>query len=134
MPRIVIDTNVYVSRFLRPSSVPGKAVEQAWLTGRTLVSKATIFELRAVLVRDKFARYIQQRDLEPYFHQVWDVAEQIHIQSTIRACSDPKDNKFLELAVDGRADLILTGDSDLLALHPFHGIGIMTPMQFLAGA
>jgi predicted nucleic acid-binding protein len=55
----------------------------------------------------------------------------ISIPPSIRACRDPRDDKFLEVAVHGRADLILTGDSDLLALHPFQGIAILTPAAFL---
>jgi predicted nucleic acid-binding protein len=49
----------------------------------------------------------------------------------IRACRDPKDDKFLELAVHGRADLIVTGDQDLHTLNPFRGIAILTPNAFL---
>jgi len=55
----------------------------------------------------------------------------VPVFTTIRVCRDPRDDKFLELAVDGRADLILTGDSDLLTLHPFRGIAILTPAQYL---
>lgn len=50
----------------------------------------------------------------------------------VRACRDPKDDKFLSLAVSGGADLILTGDKDLLDLHPFRGIAIVSPQQYLA--
>jgi predicted nucleic acid-binding protein len=49
------------------------------------------------------------------------------------ACRDPTDDKFLELAVSGNADLILSGDKDLLTLHPFRGIPIVTPAAFVLG-
>jgi uncharacterized protein len=55
----------------------------------------------------------------------------IAITERIAACRDPKDDKFLELAVNGRADLIVTGDADLLALDPFRGIPIVTPAAFV---
>lgn len=55
----------------------------------------------------------------------------VPINYRIRACRDPKDDKFLELAVNGSASLIITGDKDLLALDPFRGIGIITPAGFL---
>jgi len=58
-------------------------------------------------------------------------AEPVEIKTRIRACRDPKDDKFLEVAVDGRADAIVTGDHDLLELHPFHGIAILTPADYL---
>jgi len=49
----------------------------------------------------------------------------------IRACRDPKDDKFLELAVSGQATHIVTGDADLLVLHPFPGIQIISPTQLI---
>ncbi len=53
------------------------------------------------------------------------------ITETITACRDPKDDKFLELAVSGQADLIISSDNDLLVLHPFRGISILKPAAFL---
>ena len=129
--RIVIDTNVYVSRFLRPDSKPGQTVVKVWLTAIPLLSTATWQELRAVLNRSKFARYIQPGTLEPFLSKVWLQSELVLVPMPIRACRDPRDDKFLEVAVHGRADAILTGDEDLLALHPFHGIAILTPAAYL---
>jgi len=91
-----------------------------------------LLELRAVLLRDKFARYLDPRTIQPFLNYISDTAEQISTHSSIRTCRHPKDDKFLELAVDGNADLMLTGDQDLLALHPFRGIAILTPVQYLA--
>ena len=59
-------------------------------------------------------------------------ADRIPITRVIQVCGDPKDDKFLELAVKGSARLIITGEADLLALHPFHGIEILTPARYLA--
>jgi putative PIN family toxin of toxin-antitoxin system len=59
------------------------------------------------------------------------VAELVTISERIVACRDPKDDKFLELAVCGRADVIVSGDHDLLALHPFRYIPIVTPAAFI---
>jgi putative PIN family toxin of toxin-antitoxin system len=129
--RIVIDTNVYVSRLLREQSVPGQAVGRAWREATTLVSSATLDELRAVLSRQKFVRYIRPESVEPFLAKVWQLATLVSIPSPIRACRDPRDDKFLEVAVHGRADLIVTGDADLLALHPFQGIAILSPAAYL---
>jgi putative PIN family toxin of toxin-antitoxin system len=49
----------------------------------------------------------------------------------VRQCRDPKDDKFLETALNGKADLILTGDSDLLTLHPWQGIAILSSTRYL---
>jgi len=46
-------------------------------------------------------------------------------------CRDPKDDKFLELALNGRADAIITGDADLLALHPWREVAIVSPADYL---
>ena len=129
--RIVIDTNVYVSRFLKLSSIPGLAVVKALRESKTLVSTATWMELREVLQRPKFTRFIRPGLLEPYLTDVWRTAEQITISTPIRACRDPRDDKFLEVAVHGRADAIVTGDQDLLELNPFRGIAIITPRAYL---
>jgi putative PIN family toxin of toxin-antitoxin system len=58
-------------------------------------------------------------------------AELVTVRERIAVCRDPKDNKFLELAINGRADLIVSGDIDLLALDPFRGIPIVTPAGFV---
>lgn len=129
--RIVIDTNVYVSFFIRPESVPARAVEKAWRQAKTLISLETWTELRIVLTRPKLSRYIEPGLLDPFLRNVWTVAEPIAIASPIRACRDSRDDKFLEVAVYGRADAIVTGDADLLALHPFRGIAILTPSAYL---
>ncbi len=60
-------------------------------------------------------------------------AELVTIAERIVACRDRKDDKFLELAVNGRADLIVSGDNDLLALNPFRNIPIVSPAAFVQG-
>lgn len=129
--RIVIDTNVYLSRFIRPASVPGLAVIKAVRQDQTLISMPIWMELRTVLQRPKFARFIGQGLLEPFLNDVWTTAQSVVISTPIRACRDPRDDKFLEVAVHGRADAIVTGDRDLLALNPFRGIAILTPAEYL---
>lgn len=58
-------------------------------------------------------------------------AEVVEIEQAVQVCRDPKDDKFLELAVNGKADYLITGDDDLLVLHPFRGVQIMTARDFL---
>jgi len=62
--------------------------------------------------------------------RIFSTAELVAIVERVTACRDPTDDKFLELAVNGRAEMIVTGDLDLLALNPFRGIPIITPMAF----
>src|SRR5208337_5656550 len=129
--RIVIDTNVYVSRLLNPLSVPGRAVAKALEEATTLVSLATLAELKAVLGRSKLVSYIPPGSVEPFLEAVMSVAIFVEVITPIRVCRDPRDDKFLEVAVHGRADAIVTGDADLLALNPFRGIAILTPASYL---
>ena len=60
-------------------------------------------------------------------------AEIVQIDEQIAVCRDPKDDKFLERAVNGRADVIVSGDADLLTLGPFRGIPVLTPAAFVQG-
>jgi len=130
--RIVADTNALMSRLLLPRSVPGEAIRKATGTGQLLVSEATLAELADVLARPKFASYVSIQDRQQFIRLLGRLAEMVPITHTIRECRDPKDDKFLELAVNGRANVLVTGDKDLLALHPFRGIPILAPAQYLS--
>jgi predicted nucleic acid-binding protein len=59
--------------------------------------------------------------------------ELVAITERITACRDPHDDKFLDLAVNGHADLIVSDDADLLTLNPFRDIPILTPTAFMQG-
>jgi uncharacterized protein len=130
-PRIVVDNNALISRLLLPGSTPGRAVRKAVDAGQLLISEATLEELAEVLSRPKFDRYISIEDRQEFIRLLGRVAELVPITYTIRACRDPKDDKILELAVNGNAELIVTGDRDLLVLHPFHGVQILSPAAYL---
>lgn len=83
------------------------------------------------LVPTKFDKYISLDVREEFLTKLKLEAEQIFISEIITECRDSKDNKFLEAAVNGNATHIITGDGELLELHPFRGISILTPRQFL---
>jgi len=129
--RIVVDTNALISRLLLPRSAPGKAVRKAADSGQLLVSEATLAELADVLARPKFSPYVTIKDRQQFIRLLGRVAEVVPITHVIRASRDPKNDKFLELAVNGEAQLIITGDKDLLVLDPFRQIPIITPAEYL---
>ena len=129
--RVVIDTNVCVSRLLRLDSVPGRAVGKALRETVVLVSEATIGELADVLSQAKFDRYVTIEQRLQFIRLIAQTAEFVPIVHAIRECRDPKDDKFLEVALNGRADGIITGDLDLLAMHPWRGVKILSPSGFL---
>lgn len=131
--RIVVDTNVLISRLLVADSVPGQAVRAARRRGSLLVSEATMNELVEVLSRAKLDRYISLKDRKQFLRQLGRIAEFVPIIQLVRECRDPKDDKFLEVALNGKADVIITGDVDLLALHPWREVRILSPSGFLKG-
>lgn len=129
--RCVFDTNVLVSALLLTDSKPRKALHRALLEGNILLSYAGLAELYDVLSRKHLQRYLDEDDIQTFVAALTREAEWVDVDVHITACRDPKDDKFLELAVSGRATYIVTGDTDLLALHPFQGIQIVSPAAFL---
>jgi putative PIN family toxin of toxin-antitoxin system len=130
--RIVLDTNVVVSALLFPGSAPAKALLKAQ-KGIVLSSDATRIELIDVMSRSRFDRYVRREIRQRLTAQYVNATELIDVSAPIRACRDPRDDRFLEVAVHGHANAIVTGDADLLVLHPFCGIKILTPADYLVG-
>ena len=130
-PRLVFDTNTLISHLLIPSGLPARAVRKGLHEGQLIVSDDTLSELAEVLARAKFDRYISLADRQEFFRVFGRVVEKINIIRRVQACRDPGNDKFLELAINGQASHIITGDQDLLALHPFHSIQIITPLNYI---
>ncbi|MCB0109573.1 MAG: putative toxin-antitoxin system toxin component, PIN family, partial [Caldilineaceae bacterium] len=74
--------------------------------------------------------YISEEQRLLFLANFLQLAVSVEVTQQISACRDPKDDKFLELAVNGNADCIVTGDKDLLVLHPFEGVAILTLTEF----
>ena len=129
---IVLDTNVLVSAALFPLSRPCQVFEIVRGQGSLIASVETLSEINDVLQRPRFDRYLRLIQREEFLEGLEEMVEIVEITETIQACRDPSDDKFLELAVSGNATHIVTGDRDLLDLHPFRGIPILTPGAFLA--
>ena len=128
----VLDTNVLISRLLVPKGLAGQAVDHALARGILLVSEETLGELVEVLGRPKFDPYVSREDRRHFIELLGGVARLIPITRKLRACREPKDDKFLDVAVNGGAKALLTGDRDLLELDPFHGVRVVSPGDFLA--
>lgn len=129
--RCVFDTNVLISALLLPDSKPRRALDVAVHKGRLLLSFAVLAELHEVLTRKQFRRYIDEEDFRSFVGALARDAQWVEVDQRITICRDPKDNKFLELAVCGHATHLVTGDSDLLVLDPFQGIRILPPHTFV---
>lgn len=130
--RWVLDTHVLISRLLMPAGTVGAAFDIAARRGSFLMSPATLGEISEVIMRPKFDRFIAKPVRREFLGRLAALVEIVHPSRAVRACRDPKDDKFLEVAVHGQATAILTGDADLLVLHPFQSIPILSPQDFVA--
>lgn len=131
--RIVFDTGVLVSAALRTASVPALALEKAFLNFDVCASDATLKELSEVLMRSKFDAYCPAVVRQRFVEGLCDRVLRIGVSAAVTDCIDPKDNKFLELALDAEAELLVASDTHLTLLHPWRGIPAMPPSAFLVG-
>jgi putative PIN family toxin of toxin-antitoxin system len=132
--RVVLDTNVLISGVLSASSTPSRALEVAVRQAQLLASAATLRELMATMLAPRFDPYLSREKRDALLLRFAPLVEIVEVVQRVRACRDPKDDQFLEVSVNGRADLIVTGDGDLLTLDPFRGVAILTPAAYLARA
>ena len=134
--RVVLDTSTLVSAALRVGSIPHQALLKALGSCEFCASSATLNELEQVLKRDKFDSYL---DAETRLAFVALIRQHTHLfgvqeadeLSVQPACRDPKDNKFLALALVCEADAIISSDNDLLALNLWRSIPVLTPAGFV---
>src|SRR5574337_699935 len=129
--RWVLDTNTLVSRLLLPGGTAARAVDHALALGVPLVSDDTLAELAEVLSRPKFDRWVSVVERQRFIELLGGIARRVAITHRVRACRDPRDDKFLHVALNGQAEAIVTSDRDLLVLNPFHGVRILRPAEFL---
>ena len=114
--------------------VPAQAVERAVEVGVFLLTDATRAELVEVLRRPKLRKYLPAWRRDEVVRRVVGASERVDVAERIVACRDPKDDKFLDAAVAGGADYLVSGDEDLLVLDPFRGVPVLTPAAFLDAA
>ena len=129
--KVIFDTNCLISALLSPDSVVSKSFRKAIEIGVLLTSDECFKEAIEVLQRPKFKKYYSEEDLV-FFKQVLMKELQLQtVKSKVSVCRDSKDDKFLSLALDGEADVLVTGDKDLLTLERFQKTEIITPRDFL---
>ena len=116
-PRFVFDTNVLISALMFSHSKPRLAWNEARSTGVILASHDTLQELGSVLRRPKLAAHVSLSESMVFLTELALVVELVRVTERVELCRDPRDDKFLELALAGGAGFLLTGDADLLALH-----------------
>ncbi len=129
--RYVLDTNVIISALLFEGSKPDLALKFVLQNGSILLSLELIVEIDEVLSRTKFKKYITDEEKEEFLEGLLDRGILIEVVDVVKECRDPKDDIILELSLSGKADLIISGDKDLLVLNPFRSIEILSVEQFL---
>ena len=128
----IVDTNSLISAALISTSVTRQALDKVIDLGKLAISNNTTEELMEVLFREKFDKYfINPEERFVFVNKIETNSVLFTPEFSVTDCRDPKDNKFLELAAESNASCIITGDKDLLILHPFRGTPILNASDFL---
>lgn len=132
---IVFDASALVAASTRRGGAPDRAVRHAFATDRVAVSEATVAELLDVLARPRLARFVDPELRDEVLSLIDAYAEVFAPEVRVEECRDPKDDKYLELALAAGAGVIVSGDADLLVLHPWRGaVRVLRPADYLAEA
>ena len=136
MIKIVLDTNVLVSAVISPHGKPAQILNMV-RTGdlKLIISSEIINEIKEVFLypqikkRNPFLQTPQQ--IENFLGDLLKFAEVTPGKCKVNAVSDVSDNKFLECALEGEANFIISGDKHLKELRVYQGIEIVDPDEFL---
>jgi uncharacterized protein len=131
--QVVLDTNVLISSLLNPDRRIN-LILRSLAEGNycLLYSRDSLDELIRVLSRPRIVRgLVDDFDIKELVALIQFRGQEIMPSVFIKECRDPSDNKFLAIAVEGKADYIVSGDSDLLSLSPFQGISVIRPADFI---
>jgi uncharacterized protein len=132
--RAVVDTNIIVSSTIRPQGTVGSVLQRLRRRDFTLLlSRATLDEIVQVTHRPRLRLKYHLTDniVRSTLRLLVLRSELVEPDVQISTCRDPHDDKFLKVAVSGKADVIVSGDNDLLTMTPYAGIPILSPAQFL---
>nr|WP_276899163.1 putative toxin-antitoxin system toxin component, PIN family [Pedobacter kyonggii] len=127
--RIILDTNLWISFLI---SKDFSKLDEIIFSKKSILifSQELLEEFLEVVKRPKFRRYFAQTDIEDLLETIDEYGEFIVVKSKIEICRDAKDNFLLSLAVDGKADFLLTGDQDLLMIEKIGKTNIKTISSF----
>ena len=131
---IVFDTSTLIGAATRRAGVPDRAFLHALRSDRVAVSDAMLSELREVLARPRLARFLDPELRDEVLALLAVSGILVAPSERVTDCRDAKDNKVLELALAAGAGVIVSSDADLLVLHPWRGVRILRPAEYLAAA
>ena len=132
--RAAIDTHVWISAFLKKTSVPARIMHRIMAEGQPVFSQPTFAELEARLWLPKFDRYSSMEDRKVFIHDASSLAHWVDIAPDIATrtfCRDADDDKFIHAALAAKAPLLVTGDKDLLDVPETPGLRILSPADAL---
>jgi len=134
--RAVVDTNVWLNYLFFNNSSTIQTVRFLFSEDCTVIaSSQTLNEAYDVLCRERLSRVLPSDLRLAFYFEIGQISQLITPTSTVTACRDPRDNMFLEAALDGDADYLISRDNDLLALaaepHREWKFRIVTPADFL---
>ena len=127
--KIIIDTNLWISFLI---SGEYQKMDVLFSSGkiRLLFSERLFAEFIRVAGREKFRKYFSKHHMDELFAKMKKVAKIVRTTTVQTQCRDSKDNFLLELAIDGSADYLITGDKDLLELKTVKKTKIVTIADF----
>ena len=132
--KVVIDSNILISAAIYPDSSSAQAYRLAVTFCDLFASDETMTEIEHVLLRTKFDRYFSHGGptREQFLSDYKGVVRTVEINQVSTDCADPKDNKFLSLALSCGADIIASGDQKhLIPMHPYRNISIFSATDFV---
>jgi len=123
--RVIIDTNLWISFLITKNfSFIDRYIETRKII--LLFSEELIEEFLTVVARPKFLKYFAEEDINELMKIIENFSFLIQVSSDVDYCRDEKDNFLLNLAIDGKADYLVTGDQDLLELKKLGKTKIIT--------
>jgi uncharacterized protein len=128
---IVIDASSVIGAALNPSGIPRRALIHAQTNDRLAMSATVAMEIRSVLRRPKFAHLLPPHRQSEFTGMLFTEVHWFEPTTQVFDCRDPKDNKYLELVLAANASALISSDMDLLSLHPWRGIPILRPAEYL---
>ena len=131
--KLVVDTNLWISFII---SNKQNLLDPFLFSGdvRLLFSIALLNEIRETIEKPRLRKYFGATAFEEMFFMFEPFIDLIKVESVVTACRDPRDNFLLALSKDGKADYLLTGDSDLLVIKNFNKTKIITIADFIEAA
>jgi len=137
----LLDSNVWISAFLKPTGPPGQVVA-GWLRGEfdVITSLPQLTEIAQVLGRPRLTRQFAypRQEVERFIRLIAARANIVTISGDLRACRDPDDDEILEAAISGKARYLVTRDDDLkrdlnlIKVARSHRVRVVSVRQFLS--